>query len=786
MRTKLEQVLKRLRHPQNQALVGGGLVLGLLMLAMLAGRLGESEGEIYEVLLSDPGDPVEMLRLAKLLSEKGIPHRLEDGGQRLSVCQSRGPEARDLLLASGLHVEAKSSSGSGFFGFSSSFDLSPGAFRQRRVRQKEAELARTISLYPDIRFARVHLNLPERRGFGRRPEAPSASVFLGLRGTRALTPSRAITLRTLVSHAVKGLTPEAVLLADSLGTDYEERIREYGRNTARHRVESQFSLLQEAEERTEAKLLAQLFPLYGEDGVTASVSIAFCQGADSLGHSALIQLEASQESHLCLSNLAICVDRRVVDGQSVAKVKREILELVRNTLGMGHRVRVPLSLRVIPFARSDRIRAPEHEPPPPPGVPHHRAPPGMASSAGLPLPPPPGPGHEVAGGVFGLPLAIFLLMTGALYTARGGAREEPLGQATCASMLPEADQLREDPTARRALVACLSEEDPAFAARVVAHLLRDLDDSGFAHEPAGSFLAGLGVRVAPEVLSLLPDGEVLEALASVARVESDPGLEYLDPGLKVVSWMVAQRALSREGLQEARRLSCDLLGPFRDEDVLEEVDQLWEEPLRGPEEQGKSRERLADQLFQSLGEAPDNGVALALAIAPRPLARRTLVEFVGSGREDAALWLAWLECSFPQVLGRPEVGEELLSELLDGLRVEVRSEVLDRIRNRDPELWTRLFDRGFSIRELEELGEQDLGLLLSRVPANDLALVLREAPEALRRRCLRSLEPATRSFVGQGLDSKAQLSLRDLERARERLGGVCRELGLRGEPHADV
>jgi hypothetical protein len=762
----------------------GGLVLVVFVLLLSGGS--QTKGK-FEVLISGDGDPSELLRLATLLSERGIPHRLEDGCRKLSVERSRSSEARDLLMEVGRQEDTANSPGGGFFGFPTGFDLSPDAGRQRRLRASEARLAHTIALYPSVNLARVHLTLPGRTRFGRRSEPPSASVLLKLRSRRPLAPSLASSIRTLVSHAVKGLSPEDVMLVDSLGTDYGTLIQNHGKDILHHQVENQFALLREVEERVEAKVLAQLRPLFGQDGVTAAASVAFCSGPEPKGHPVMVRLktEGSPMSHLCLSGLALSVDRHVVVDERVRSLKRRIGEAVRGALGLSGRSRLPMRLRVVSFRRSEKgnrgllMEASSKE----------RALPPLASISDAleqePKEPAPGQG---AGGDLGFPLGVFFLMTGAFWVAHEASRKDPISPvvepADCS--LPDVALLREDPGSRRIVAACRSEEEPDFAARILIKVLQDLESSELGAEPAGTFLVALGPRVAPEVLARVHDDVALEALASVARVEADVNLSYLDPGIVTVAWLMAQKALRKDGNPEARRICQEVRGPFTDDATLEEIDCLLEEPLRGPEEQLEPRGRLATQLMEDLSEASDMGIALALCLAPRPLARRTLVECLEAGRTQVALWLSGLEGAFPQVLTVPEEGDEILSDLLDGMRSEVRERLMDQIRQCCPELWGRLVDRRFTIREVEAFSDQDLEALLTRAPSEDLALVLREAPERLRRRCLRVLPPGVRNMVGEGLDAKVPVRLREMGRARERLGTICRDLGLRGVGFASV
>jgi len=83
------------------------------------------------------------------------------------------------------------------------------------LRALEGELARTIRTIDRVRFARVHLVLPERKLFERDRAEPSASIAVQLRGALSAGQIRAI--QHLVASAVKDLKPSRVSVIDDAG-----------------------------------------------------------------------------------------------------------------------------------------------------------------------------------------------------------------------------------------------------------------------------------------------------------------------------------------------------------------------------------------------------------------------------------------------------------------------------------------------------------------------------------------------------------------------------------------
>lgn len=775
------------------ALAGAGLVLLAVGATMLPGE-GDDEAAAYEILVRDAPDPSEILRLADLLCKEGIPHRIEDGGRVLSVSGSSKGAAAELLLAQGLGPSRAPAAGSDFFGLSPNLQASADEVRERDRRSRELELSRTISLYPAVQFARVHLNLAESDPFGKSLRKPSASVFLGLKPLRRLTPAQVATIRKLIAHAVEGLAVEQVTVADNRGQSYDPAAEDgrAGLDGLRQRM----GLIRDAEAAAERKLEGHLELVLGDPRVRVSANAE--SGKDA-------------GAPVVLTSVAVTVPARTLPaGPSREGARDAIRQTAHAILGIDasrvqvieaacRTVRTSAMVAVLATAQGPVVSRLERQVVLEEGADPRRdeglgeGASAMEPDEGAPVDPaggsvpsaptaPVGAAVSAAAPDLALPLGIFLLMAGTLGVCRLAVGLDCGARSAGFEAPLDLDGARFDPAMRRELAAFWAGEDPAFAARILRALARR--KAGDDQVPGASiFLASLGARVAPEVLGQLPARDVIEVLAEIPRrVEAAGDADPFDPGLTPVAWLGTQRALAKKGPREARQLAERLLPGAPSELVLDELDALWDvEDASGPDEESAERDsrRLADQLALECPEA----VALVLSLAPRSMARRALVYLLDDGRIAVAGAFARVAARYPAAFDEPELPEDVLSDLLDGLRSEVRVGVLEHLRAADPALHERLLHRTFAIRDIEAFDDGQLGELLARVPAEDLALSMREAPEQLRRRCTRLLPRGLRSAVLQMLDSPEPVRLRDLEAARARLGCLCRELGLIGSCH---
>jgi flagellar M-ring protein FliF len=151
--------------------------------------------------------------IVRELDSRDVDYELRGEGSVILV-----PADRVLALRMDLAETGLPAGGSvGYEIFDSGDGLGATSFVQNlnHLRALEGELARTIRTIDRVRFARVHLVLPERKLFERESTEPSASIALKLRGALSAGQIRAI--QHLVASAVKDLKPGRVSVVDDRG-----------------------------------------------------------------------------------------------------------------------------------------------------------------------------------------------------------------------------------------------------------------------------------------------------------------------------------------------------------------------------------------------------------------------------------------------------------------------------------------------------------------------------------------------------------------------------------------
>ncbi|MDO5605150.1 MAG: flagellar basal-body MS-ring/collar protein FliF [Paracoccus sp. (in: a-proteobacteria)] len=189
---------------QRLAIISGFAVSLLLVLAFVA-----LAGRTQMALLYAGLDDAQAAPVVGHLDQNRVAYQLRNGA--IWVDKQQRDRLRMELAAQNLPQGG--SAGYEILDEMSGFSTTSQMFDAAYWRAKEGELARTILSIPAVRSARVHLTVPQSRGW-RDNQPGAASVTVVTDGT-ALGRAQADAMRHLVSSAVPRLTPDAVSVIDS-------------------------------------------------------------------------------------------------------------------------------------------------------------------------------------------------------------------------------------------------------------------------------------------------------------------------------------------------------------------------------------------------------------------------------------------------------------------------------------------------------------------------------------------------------------------------------------------
>ncbi|MCL5272007.1 MAG: flagellar M-ring protein FliF, partial [Gammaproteobacteria bacterium] len=243
-----------------------GLMVGLaasvaIGLAVVLWSRDPSYMPLYSQM--NPRDSSEVMAV---LERSGIEYKIDQNHGTLLVPADELQTARLKLAAEGLPRETNSTDA--MFAANGTFNSSQFMENARYKQALEAELARTISKFNDIKSARVHLAIPRESAFVRDSQAPSASVFIDVYSGLELKKHTIAAIINLVASSIPSLSSSRVTVVDQDG----QLLNEGGGQTLFSDTERFLDYRQSLEQQYSQKIQEILTPILGYGRVRAKVS----------------------------------------------------------------------------------------------------------------------------------------------------------------------------------------------------------------------------------------------------------------------------------------------------------------------------------------------------------------------------------------------------------------------------------------------------------------------------------------------------------------------------------
>lgn len=206
-------------------------------------------------------------RVVKALQADKIPYTLENNGATVLIPAAKVYDTRIKIAGEGGLV----GQGIGFEIFDQT-KVGQTDFVQKinYMRALQGELARTISEFPSVETARVHLVIPHRSLFVEEQQKPSASVVLKLRNAAQKPDSKETNaILNMMLMSVEGLEKSKISISDSGGKvlyqPEEDSMMGMSTTQMDHRIRTQQNIERRIEE--------MLNPVFGPGRVVAKVNV---------------------------------------------------------------------------------------------------------------------------------------------------------------------------------------------------------------------------------------------------------------------------------------------------------------------------------------------------------------------------------------------------------------------------------------------------------------------------------------------------------------------------------
>jgi len=190
-------------------LVSGIVVLIALTIVLFIWAFSSNNVAIFSKL-----DENEAANIVAALEDMKVPFSLEDNGTTILVDEKQAQTVKIKLVGQGVPMNA----GSGFELFDNA-DIGMTEYSQKinYLRAMQGELARSIMAIDGVKYARVHLVLPETSIFRQKKRASKASVTVIPEPGSLLNHEQILGIQRLVASAAPGIEQQDVTIIDNNG-----------------------------------------------------------------------------------------------------------------------------------------------------------------------------------------------------------------------------------------------------------------------------------------------------------------------------------------------------------------------------------------------------------------------------------------------------------------------------------------------------------------------------------------------------------------------------------------
>jgi len=313
-------------------------------------------------------------------------------------------------------------------------------------------------------------------------------------------------------------------------------------------------------------------------------------------------------------------------------------------------------------------------------------------------------------------------------------------------------------------------------------------------QKAATLLIALGVETASEVLRHLNDSEVERVSIEVARLRNAPSdlvegvlLEYRDVAR-------AREYIAQGGVDYARDILHEAMGPRRADDIMMRVEAAMEVSAFHLLQTVETA-----QLTNFLRREHPQTAALILAhLNPRKAA-----DIVGGLEEELRseimYRLATMGNTSPEMISDIEevlrnqlgsvIGAEMsatggieqVAEILNTTSRSAERSIIDDIRGRDESLASSIKGLMFVFDDLVHIEGSDLQKVLMEVEQSDLALALKAASGELREKVMRNVSERVAESLQEEIELLGRVRVSDVDEAQHRILEKAQELEAQEE-----
>ena len=314
------------------------------------------------------------------------------------------------------------------------------------------------------------------------------------------------------------------------------------------------------------------------------------------------------------------------------------------------------------------------------------------------------------------------------------------------------------------------------------------------NERAAVLLIALGVATSAAVLKHLPESEVEGLSIELARMKDVPSDQLQAVIQEFHEMMLARQYVSQGGLDYAKQILEKAWGMRRADEILKRIEAATEVSAF------YLLQTVDDaQLLSFLQEEHPQTAALILANLKPKQAANILSQLSEELQAEIAYRLATMEKTSPEMVKeienvlREQLGDVFgadmrstggayaVAEILNSASRAAEKNILDNVRERDPELAIEIANLMFLFEDLVTLSDDSIQKIIKEVDTKILALSLKATSDELQEKIYNNMSGRAGGMLKDELEFLGAVRVSEVEDAQGQILDVVRRLDDAGE-----
>ncbi|MDZ7373501.1 MAG: flagellar motor switch protein FliG [candidate division KSB1 bacterium] len=315
------------------------------------------------------------------------------------------------------------------------------------------------------------------------------------------------------------------------------------------------------------------------------------------------------------------------------------------------------------------------------------------------------------------------------------------------------------------------------------------------HQKAAILLIALGVEAASLLARHFSDQEIEAITKEMAALHDVPAQIIDRVVIEFYDMIRAREYIAQGGLEYARRILEQALGPKRANELLQRIERTSK--LSGFEFMRRAHPNQILNLIQN--EHPQT-IALILSFVEPAQAARVILRLPEDKQKEVVYRMATMEQVQSELLSDLERALEMqletmesshataeaggvktVAEILNLAGKTAEKLILDEIEARNPELADKIRDLMFTFDDLILLDDRSIQRVLKEVDTRQMALALKGASEEVKQKIFKNMSERAATILREEMEYMGPVRLRDVEEAQRQIANMVRTLEEEGE-----